>query len=63
VWINNNTVEVKFLTTKEGASIPESEQRLEKANAKVLIPWRYIKGILVIDDDRTIVSEAKKIGF
>ncbi|MCK5139311.1 MAG: hypothetical protein KAQ85_05670 [Thermodesulfovibrionia bacterium] len=63
VLINNTTVEATFKVNKGGDPIPESEQKSEKFNGKVLIPWRYIKGILAIDDERAVIETAKKIGL
>lgn len=63
VWVANNTLEFTFKIDKDGNPIPEERQKLEKANAKVLIPWRFIKGILVLDDERARVIETGKIGF
>ena len=63
VWVANNTVKFTFKINKEGNPIPEQEQKSEKANAKVLIPWRFIKGIFVLDDERARVIKSKKMGF
>ena len=63
IWIANNTLEVTFLVDKEGNSLPEQEQKTEKAKAKVLIPWRFIKGVFVLEDERAQVVKTEKIGF
>jgi len=63
VWVVNNTLEVTFKVNKEGNPLPEQDQKTEKANAKVLIAWRFIKGILVLDDERAQVVKPGQIGF
>lgn len=63
IWVANNTLEFIFKIDKEGKSIPEQEQKSEKVNTKVLIPWRFIKGILVLDDERVRVIKSGTIGF
>ena len=63
IWVANAVLEVVFEIDKDDKPIPEHEQKPEKANAKVLIPWRFIKGILVLDDKRAQVVKPGTIGF
>lgn len=63
IWVTNSTLEFTFKIDKEGNPIPEQKQKSEKTNAKVLIPWRFIKGILVLDDERARVIKPGTIGF
>ena len=63
IWVANNKLEFTFKIDKEGNPIPEQRQKSEKTNARVLIPWRFIKGILVIDDERARVIKTGTIGF
>ena len=63
IWVANTTLEITFKIDKEGKPIPEQKQKSEKANARVLIPWRFIKGILVLDDERARVIKPGTIGF
>ena len=63
LWVRNITLEFVFKVDKENNQIPEQEQKLEKSDARVLIPWKYIKGILIVDDERARVIEQGTIGF
>lgn len=63
IWVANSTLEFTFKIDKEGKHIPEEKQKSEKGNARVLIPWRFIKGILVLDDERARVIKTGTVGF
>ncbi|MCD6336905.1 MAG: hypothetical protein J7M01_01570 [Candidatus Marinimicrobia bacterium] len=63
VWVANNTLEVTFKVDKQGKTLSEQEQKTERVNAMALIPWRFIKGILVLNDERSQVIKPRKIGL
>lgn len=63
IWVRNKKTEAVFKINKDGSAMPEEEQKPEKVDANVLIPWKFIKGILVLEDERTQVVKTGAIGF
>jgi len=52
VWIENTAYELGIWWNDEGKLIPPNDQQREKLRANIFIPWRYIKGLMSIEDER-----------
>lgn len=52
VWIENPAYEIGVWWDKDGGLIPPNKQVKEKVKTNILVPWRYIKAIMSVDDER-----------
>jgi len=52
IWIENPAYELGIWWDEKGELIPEDKQVKEKVKADILIPWRYIKGLMNVQDER-----------
>jgi len=52
VWIENSGYELGVWWDDKGELIPPNKQIKEKVRANILIPWRYIKALMSVEDER-----------
>lgn len=52
IWIENPAYELGIWWDEQGNLIPQDKQVKEKVKASILIPWRYIKGLMSVEDER-----------
>lgn len=52
VWIQNPAYELGVWWDDKGGLIPPEKQKKEKVKADILIFWRYIIGVMSVDDER-----------
>ena len=52
VWIENPSYELGIWWDNEGNLIPPSKQKKEKVRTNTLLFWRFIKGVMSVEDDR-----------
>jgi len=52
VWIQNPAYELGIWWDEKGELIPPNKQVKEKVSAHIFIPWRYIKALMSVDDER-----------
>ncbi|MCM8794087.1 MAG: hypothetical protein NC898_06515 [Candidatus Omnitrophica bacterium] len=52
IWIENPKYELGVWWDENGHLIPPSKQVIEKVKTNILIPWRYIKILMSVDDPR-----------
>ncbi|MFH1503984.1 MAG: hypothetical protein ABIH08_01125 [Candidatus Omnitrophota bacterium] len=52
IWIENPKYELGIWWDNNGNLIPQQKQKQEKFKANILIPWRYIKALMSVEDDR-----------
>jgi len=52
IWIENPAYELGIWWDEKGNLIPQVQQVKEKVKADILIPWRYIKGLMNVQDER-----------
>lgn len=52
LWIENPRYELGIWWDEEGNLIPPNKQVKEKVKASILIPWRYIKALMSVEDER-----------
>ncbi|MCM8787979.1 MAG: hypothetical protein NC935_08030 [Candidatus Omnitrophica bacterium] len=52
VWIENPSYELGVWWDKDGNLIPPHKQVKEKVKTNILIPWRYIKLLMSVEDER-----------
>lgn len=52
LWIENPAYELGVWWDEQGNLIPPNKQVLEKVKTNILIPWRYIKSLMSVEDDR-----------
>jgi len=64
IWIENPQYELGVWWNEKGELIPPSRQVKEKVKTNIFIPWRYIKGIMGVDDERFQKIKSEKMpGF
>jgi len=64
VWIENPEYELGVWWDEKGGLIPASKQVKEKVKANIFIPWRYIKVLMNVDDERFQKAKAESLpGF
>lgn len=52
IWIENAAYELGVWWDEKGELIPPNKQVKEKVRASILIPWRYVKILMNVDDPR-----------
>ncbi|MCM8801140.1 MAG: hypothetical protein NC912_03900 [Candidatus Omnitrophica bacterium] len=52
IWIENPSYELGIWWDENGQLIPPSRQVKEKVKTHILIPWRYIKALMSVEDER-----------
>jgi hypothetical protein len=52
IWIENPAYELGIWWDDKGKLIPPQKQVKEQVRTNVLLFWRYIKGIMSVEDDR-----------
>jgi len=52
IWIENPAYELGVWWSDTGELIPPSKQVKEKVKANILIPWRFIKALMSVEDER-----------
>lgn len=52
VWIENPAYELGVWWDESGNLIPQEKQTMEKLKTNILIPWRSIKGLMSVEDER-----------
>jgi len=64
IWIKGDSFDFTFRVDKKGNHIPVEVRQEEKVEVDIFLPWRYIKGIIDIKDDRAKATKDKReIGF
>lgn len=52
LWIENSAYELGVWWDDKGNLIPPNKQVKEKVRTNILIPWRCVKILMAVDDDR-----------
>lgn len=52
IWIENPAYELGVWWDEKGNLIPPAKQVKEKIKANILVPWRYIKILMSVEDGR-----------
>lgn len=52
IWIENPAYELGIWWDEKGNLIPQDKQVKEKVRTNIFIFWRYIKGIMNVEDER-----------
>lgn len=52
VWIENPAYELGIWWDEKGDLVPPSKQVKEKVKTNILLPWRYIKALMNVEDVR-----------
>jgi hypothetical protein len=52
IWIENPNYELGVWWDDNGNLVPQSQQVIEKVRTNILIPWRYIKALMNVSDER-----------
>jgi len=52
IWIENPAYELGIWWDEKGNLIPQDKQVKEKVKTSILIPWRYIKALMSVEDER-----------
>lgn len=52
IWIENPSYELGVWWDEKGELIPAHKQIKEKVKTNVFISWRFIKGMMSVDDER-----------
>ncbi len=64
LWIENPAYELGIWWDEKGELIPPNKQTIEKVRSNVLVPWRYIKALMSVDDGRFQRLHSEKLpGF
>lgn len=64
IWIENPAYELGIWWDERGNLIPQDKQIQEKFKTNILIPWRYIKGLMNVEDERFHKVKSEKLpGF
>lgn len=64
IWIENPAYELGVWWDEKGDLIPSNKQVKEKVKANILVSWRYIKGIMSVEDERFQRIKSEKLpGF
>lgn len=60
IWIKHPNYELGIWWDKEGNLIPPDKQVKESVKTDILIFWKYIKGIMTVEDERFQRTEIKE---
>ena len=52
IWIENPAYELGIWWDEQGNLIPQDKQVKEKVKTNILIPWRFIEGLMSVADER-----------
>lgn len=52
VWIENPAYELGVWWDEKGNLVPPGKQIKEKVKTNILIPWRFIKALMSVEDER-----------
>jgi len=52
IWVENPSYELGIWWDENGNLIPQDKQIKEKVKTNILIPWRYIKALMSVEDER-----------
>lgn len=52
IWIENPAYELGIWWDEQGNLIPPEKQVKEEVRASILLPWRYIKALMSVEDAR-----------
>ena len=52
IWIENPGYELGIWWDENGELIPPDKQKKEKVKVDILIPWRFIKALMSVNDER-----------
>lgn len=65
IWLRHPNFKITFTIDKGGNKISETERKFEEIEADIFIPWKYIKGIVHLHDDRLKYDNEpeRKMGF
>ena len=64
IWIENPAYELGIWWDQQGNLIPQDKQIKEQVKSNIFIFWRYIKGLMSVDDERFQKMRNEKIpGF
>jgi len=64
LWIENPAYELGVWWDEKGDLIPPNKQVKEKVKTNILIPWRQIKMLMSVDDERFQKIKSEKLpGF
>jgi hypothetical protein len=64
VWIENPSYELGVWWDEKGDLIPPNKQVREKVKTNIFISWRFIKGMMNVDDERFQRVKSEKLpGF
>lgn len=64
IWIENPAYELGIWWDEKGNLIPPQKQVKEEVKTDVFIMWRYVKGIMSVDDERFQRVKSKELpGF
>lgn len=64
VWIENPAYELGVWWDANGNLIPPEKQVKEEVKTNILIPWRFIQGIMSVEDPRFQRAKSEKMpGF
>ena len=64
IWIENPAYELGIWWDEKGELVPPKEQVKEKVKTNILIPWRYIKALMSVEDERFQKTKSERLpGF
>lgn len=64
VWIENPAYELGVWWDDSGNLIPPNKQVKEKLKTNIFIPWRYIKILMSVEDERFKKAQSERLpGF
>lgn len=52
IWIENPSYEIGVWWDEKGDLIPPSKQVMEKVKTNIFVPWRFVKGVMGVNDER-----------
>ena len=64
IWIENPAYELGIWWNEQGNLIPQDKQVKEKVKTNILILWRFIEGLMSVEDERFQKLKSEKLpGF
>jgi hypothetical protein len=52
LWIENPAYELGIWWDEEGNLVPQDRQVKERVKASIFFPWRYLKALMSVEDER-----------